>query len=422
MKETSTMGESGSIGSGGSKSATISRPPASKGSKVQSNSAVKKSTSKVGSTANKPAAKNPQEVSNISKDARQADKPNAMAEGITKNWKEKGLETSDGNKLGKYTKTGEGTIEKELLKKGFTLKDIYTKDKQGRTLADQVAQANGIKNQKAIADGKELKLPQRPGAQGMSSADLKPGESKAIQATNGENSSKVTQTKDAQGVTHTENRGSSQGNTATIRQQTDGVATTSVAPIENGTQSNTVQHSPNNQAIDQTTVRAQDGKVSTLYQDIDGKKNSVAERTDGGLKITNPDGQGRGNQTTIPLGPQSGLQSIAQKADELGGSVFPNFFKPQQVTGADAPIGQIGSVDGAQQRDGSSSYNVRQADGNVKQVGQTASGRVLGAVQAVEETASNAWNGIKNFFGGGSSSPNAGIPAEQIFSPSGTII
>lgn len=396
------MGNSSAIGSTTGSGSAAKRPAAkvSSGSKVRS-SAPLRSTAR-GKSPVKPAAKNPSEVASISKDAAKPDKPNAMAEGIKKNWTEKGLETSDGNKLGQYKKTGEGTIEKELLKKGFTMKEIYTKDKQGRTLADQVAQTNGIKDQKKIADGKELTLPQLKGAQGQSSADLKPGQEQAIQASNsnGDTTGKITQKKDSQDVTRTNLEMASQGNRANIPQQTDGNATISIAPVGNGLREVSTQHSPNNEAIDTTVVQGENGRIGFDYKDIDGKRNTEATSGPGGVTLTNPDGQGRGNQTTIPLGPQSGFQRIAQKGDELGGSLLPSFFRPQQVTGLDAPVGQIGSVDGAQQRDGSARYNIRQADGNVQQVGQTASGRLLGAAQSIEDTAFKAWNSVKNFFTG----------------------
>ncbi len=373
----------------------ISTPPGKKSSTIKRSS----SASAPARTASKPANKAPQESSRISADAKKPEKPNAMAEGITKNWKSQGLETSEGNKLGKYTKGGEGTIEKQLLQKGFSLKDIYTKDKQGRTLADQVAQANGIKNQRAIADGKELVLPQRPGAQGVSSGEVKPGEKKSIETVNGANKAEQTVANNGPKGLQVDQRTAAGNNEVKLETQVPQGGTTTGSTFRAGDQvgNRLLAQGPENKGISEIdSVTRPNGDVATNVRDADAVKNTVAQRTDGGLQLSNPDGPKGSVDTTIPLGPQTFPQRIANSLDRAGEYVAPSLVQAQRVSGAENPIGQISSVDGVQRPDGSADYNVRQANGDVQQVGQTPAGPVQSAVKSVEDTLGNAYNGIKN--------------------------
>lgn len=390
-------------------------------------STIKKSSSKsTPAKAAKPANKGPQDSARVSADAKKADKPNAMAEGITKNWKSQGLETSEGNKLGKYTKGGEGTIEKELLKKGFSLKDIYTKDKQGRTLADQVAQTNGIKNQKQIADGKELKLPQRPGAQGVSSGELKPGEAKTVEAVNGANQAQQTITKGKDESLKVDQSTAAGTNRANVTTETGpgGTSTGSVARQGNEVVNNNLTQSANNKAITETQQRTNNGDVQTSVRDADGVPNSTASLQGNQLQVSNPDGQGGGVKNTVGLGPQSISESIGNLGDRVGSYVAPSIFKPQQITGPEGPVNGVSQVSGTQKPDGSARYDIRQGNGQVQSVDQTARGPLQNFGKGVSDTLDSIGSGISSGFNRlfGGSNPNGGIPAEQIFSPSGTII
>lgn len=370
---------------------------AKKSSSVSRTSSGKAAPKKQQSTVSKGS----QDKAKVSGDAKKADKPNAMAEGITKNWKEKGLETSDGNKLGKYTKGGEGTIEKELLKKGFTLKDIYTKDKQGRTLAEQVAQTNGVKDMKKIADGKELKLPQRPGAQGVSSGEVKPGEKKTVETVNGANKAEQTIAKDKDGGLNVNQTTKAGGNEVSVDTKTGpgGTSTGSTARDGKEVVNNNVTQSADNKAITETTQRTNNGDVQTQVRDADGVQNSTAQRTEDGLKVSNPDGGKGGVDTTIPLGPQGIGQRIANTVDRAAEYVAPSLVQSQKVTGGETPVNGVGSVQGVQRPDGSADYTVRQGNGQTSQVGQTADGPVLGAYKAVEHTVGEAYEGVKNTVG-----------------------
>ncbi|MFN8608554.1 MAG: hypothetical protein U0931_13535 [Vulcanimicrobiota bacterium] len=416
-----------------STSSVTSKPSGSSSVKSAPKSGSAKSTKKVSSqkpaSSSKPAtaAKGPKESSSISGDARKAEKPNAMAQGITNNWKAQGLETSEGNKLGKYTKGGEGTIEKELLKKGFSLKDIYTKDKQGRTLADQVAQTNGIKNQKKIADGTELKLPQRPGAQGVSSGDVKPGEKKSIETVNGDNRAQQSIAKGPDGALKVDQSTAAGNNRVDVETKAAPGATStgSTARVGDEVVNNNLTQSPDNKAMTETQQRTNKGDVQTTVRDVDGVANSTAQRKGDELLIQNPDGQKGSVDTSIKLGPQSLSEKAGQLGDRLGSYVAPNFFKPQQITAPEGSVGGLRQVDGVQRPDGSASYNLRQNGGQTQKVEQTERGTLQSLGKKWSDTLDGIGNsissGLKNLFGGGGG-PDAGIPAGEIFSPSGTII
>ena len=369
-----------------------------KSSSVSKSGSASKTTSKQKSGS---VSKGSTDKAKVSSDSKKADKPNAMAEGITKNWQEKGLETSDGNKLGKYTKGGEGTIEKELLKKGFTLKDIYTKDKQGRTLADQVAQTNGIKNQKQIADGKELKLPQRPGAQGVSSGEVKPGEKKTVETVNGANKAEQTIAKDKDGALNVNQTTSAGGNSVGVDTKAGPGATSTGSTAKEGGEvvNNNLTQSADNKAMTETTQRTDKGDVKTQVKDVDGVPDSTVRRTDDGIQVTNPAGGGDKVQSTIGMGPQGLGQRIANTVDKAAEYVAPSLVQAQKVTGGETPVSGVSSVDGVQRPDGSADYTVRQANGQTSQVGQTPDGPVLGAYKAVEHTVGEAYEGVKNTVG-----------------------
>ena len=349
-----------------------------------------------------------------------------MAEGIKKNWADKGLETSDGNKLGKYTKGGEGTIEKELLKKGFTLKEIYTKDKQGRTLADQVAKTNGIKNQKTIADGKELTLPQRPGAQGISASEVKPGESKTVKVENGPNSAQqtISQTPEGPKVDQKTTAQTPQGpNTAQVTTQAPPGSTSVGSVAKDGPEvvNNNLTQTPNNQAITRSEQRTDNGDVRTTVADADKHKNSTVNVTDGGITMNNPDGATKGIDSTIKLGPQSLSERVGRWADNLA----PSWTGAQQTTAPQGPVGGVSQVDGVQRPDGSANYTIRQGNGQTQTVDQTARGTFQNLGKKFSDTIDSVGSRLGSWFGSRNTTTGnngGGIPAEQIFSPSGTII
>ncbi len=409
------------IGSGGSSAASSggsSKKVSSSSNSSSASSTKKKSSSSSASSANK------REKVTISKGANKTEKPNAMAEGIKKNWADKGLEANDGNKLGKYTKGGEGTVEKELLKKGFTLKEIYTKDKQGRTLADQVAQTNGIKNQKKIADGKELTLPQRPGAQGISASEVKNGEKKSVEVQNGSNSAQQSIEKGANGdqtIRQATTADGPQGpNTARVVTQAPPGSTSVGAVAKDGPEvvNNNLTQAPNNEAITRSEQRTRNGDVLTTLADADKNKNSTVNVTDGGITMNNPDGATKGIDSTIKMGPQSGTERFGRWVDNLA----PSWTGAQRTTAPQGPVGGVSQVDGAQRPDGSANYTIRQGNGQTQTVDQTARGTFQNVGKRVSDTIDRIGSRLGSWFGSNNTTSGGGIPAEQIFSPSGTII
>jgi hypothetical protein len=342
-----------------------------------------------------PAA--PSERASITPGAARPEKPNPMAEGITRNWQQQGLETSDGNKLGKYTKGGEGTIEKELLKKGFSLKEIYTKDKQGRTLAEQVAQTNGIKDQRRIADGKELKLPQRPGSKGIGSGEVQPGESKEVKVVNGDTVAQAGISKDPKGAITADQRLQAGRADQPVQHKVEPGGTATVSAHNNGTQA--LVQSPDNKAITEGTQRRVGDQVATTVRDADANPNSVVRTDDKGIQIQNPDGQGQGVRSQIPLGPQSRSERFGNWLD----SWAPQTLGHQQTTAPKGPVEGVRQVDGTTNADGSARFNIRQANGQNQTVDQTKRGFFQDWGKSISDK-------IDSIFSGNQATPAAADP------------
>lgn len=84
-------------------------------------------------------------------------------------------------KVDTWRKGPNDSIEGALRQRGYSLNEIYTKDKSGRTLADRVLADNRLRDHKRIPDGTELKLPFKPGfvPEGSASTQgLQPGQSR----------------------------------------------------------------------------------------------------------------------------------------------------------------------------------------------------------------------------------------------------
>lgn len=119
------------------------------------------------------AVKNPTDKSNVSKDAKAGSDPNAkkLTEGFGDAYGSSKVKTDT------WKKGPNDSIEGMLKGKGFSLKDIYSKGKDGKNMVDKVMSANNIKDAKKIKDGQELNIPDLgKNGGGTATAGLKPGE------------------------------------------------------------------------------------------------------------------------------------------------------------------------------------------------------------------------------------------------------
>lgn len=75
----------------------------------------------------------------------------------------RGAATNTGE-AGTYKKgnSGSSTVEGILRNQGYSLKEIYSKGKDGSTLVDQFNKANGLKDARHLRDGQKYVTPEKP--------------------------------------------------------------------------------------------------------------------------------------------------------------------------------------------------------------------------------------------------------------------
>lgn len=75
----------------------------------------------------------------------------------------RGAATNTGQ-AGTYKKgnTGSSTVEGILRNQGYSLKEIYSKGKDGSNLVDQFNKANGLKDARHLRDGQKYVTPEKP--------------------------------------------------------------------------------------------------------------------------------------------------------------------------------------------------------------------------------------------------------------------
>ena len=249
-----------------------------------------------------PATRKP-DTSSVSADAKAKESGKTdLADSFKDTYKDDGYQT-DKVSTDEWRKGPNDTIEGMLKGKGFSLKDIYSKDKNGQSLVDKVMKANGIKDPRKIADGKELLIPHRgDDAAGVATSGKKPGETE--KATVGEGDKKVKieagKTKDGTNTTKVSDKrikaeGESPG---------DSTVTASKDPKTGDVKTETLQKDKSGQVVTQTNTTTGDDKSTA---DIKARKGKLDGKADSGsVEVEN-----RGTKQKLKFG--DGDDSKAEK-------------------------------------------------------------------------------------------------------------
>jgi hypothetical protein len=204
-----------------------------------------------------------------------------------------------------YKKGKNDTLEGMLRNQGYSLQDIYNKDKNGKTLIDHVASANNLKNPNIIQDGAKIKIPGRENSESLSSMDLKEGESQTSEVKNNEvgvgTESKMEKKKDGSselGV-KTNNK---QNPDAELSTQTkvgkDGRIDTNSTATEKGVETNTVAQNKDGSAVTQEKQTATAEGTNAKFKDIDKKGDNLdVKATSNRVDIANKGSEAGGDVT-----------------------------------------------------------------------------------------------------------------------------
>jgi hypothetical protein len=233
----------------------------------------------------------PADASKISGEARTegTEKPANPYQGISDNFS---TVTVDPWKKGKND-----TIEGMLRNQGYSLKDIYSKDKNGQTLIDQVAKANNLKNPNLIQDGAELKIPKKGDSASISSADRSIAEDMAHSSdvTNQDAGTTVSSAifkptdGSAQAIGDVDNKSNPDANLRTYNGVgKDGRIDSNAASVPGGVESHAVSQNSNGSAVSEQRLEGNANGSSASIKDLDRKKDLSGSANADSVGVTNP--------------------------------------------------------------------------------------------------------------------------------------
>ena len=318
--------------------------------------------------------------------------------------------TVDGWKKGKND-----SVEGILRNQGYSLRDIYTKDKDGKTLIDRVAETNGLKNPNVIHPGQNLQVPTREKSESLSSKDLKPGEEQSSQVKNKDagvtTDSKMSRDEEGNnrldvGVSNKENPDAGLSTTTTA--PPDGRIDSNSRVTEDGTETNTVAMNGNGSAVTGEQIQAGQDSTSVTISDLDKNKNLGVEADSDSVSVTNP-GSGKSGDVTsqVDISEESQDGAVENLARRVNDFIFGGPEKPQAASAEGAS-----DVNVTRDAEGRATVTVT-VNGEKKEILQTAGDtddsllervgeKVDNAISTVGDAASSAWDTVTGWFGGGS--------------------
>lgn len=233
------------------------------------------------------------------------------------------------------------SVEGILRNQGYSLKEIYTKDENGKTLIDHVASVNNLKNPNVIQPGQSLTVPTREGSESLSSMDLEAGETQSSKVRNEQAGIQTdsTMSKDESGTSKLDIKVNNDNNRNTeLSSQTtsEGRIDTTTRTTDGGTESNTVSMNQNGTAVSQERITAEKDGTEVHVKDIDGNVNMSVSADANTVRIKNP-GSGAGD---IDMELDISEESSDGRLENLGRKINDFLFGP-----GEQPEG--GSVEGA---------------------------------------------------------------------------
>ncbi len=196
------------------------------------------------------------------------------------------------------------TVEGMLRNQGYSLQDIYNKDKDGKTLIDHVAQANNLRNPNLIRDGAELRIPSRANSESLSSMDLQNGESQKSEVSSEQagvtTESEMSKDKDGNStldVKVNNDNSKDAGLSTETKVGEGGRIDTNSTGTDKGVETNTVAMNKNGSAVTQERIDATADGTDVKIKDIDRTGDNLHGTADANsVQVTNP---GTGNSGDV---------------------------------------------------------------------------------------------------------------------------
>ena len=262
--------------------------------------------------------------------------------------------TVDGWKKGKND-----CLEHILLNQGYSMKEIYGKGDDGKSMLQTIANQNGLKDPNVLRPGQSLTIPKK--GEAASTEGLKPGETAEAKVDTGERSTKLTAERTEDGKTMTTDVNNGGGSLevktevgdkgridANVRQQGDHVVTQEVAKNSNGS------------AITQTTTDAGPDGTHVQIRDTDksGPNSTASVDEHGNVTFDNPGAKPNdGVNTTV--GDNQGLaETVGEWGDNVG-----RWITGQPRGDEAVSVDNARGVDVNRRADGSQTVTIDQANG-----------------------------------------------------------
>jgi hypothetical protein len=303
------------------------------------------------------------------------------------------------------------SLEGILRNQGYSLKDIYTKDAQGKTMIDQVAAQNGLKNPNLIQPGQKLQVPHKEGSESLSTRDLKNGEQQSAQVANQDAGLKadIGVSKDADGnstsqtkITNDQNHSLNTSSTTTV--SAGGRIDSSAAPTKGGVKTSEVAMNSDGSAVTDHTIEATPDKTVETFRDADKTANLGVKADNNSVTVTNPGGKNGDVATTV---------DISEKSTD---GFFENLFAGRYCcynndSGEKVDVSGASNVTVTKNQDGSVSV-LGTVNGKEVELKRTAGNRDDGAlerfgagidhgIKAVTDTVSDAASSVWSWVSGG---------------------
>lgn len=256
----------------------------------------------------------------------------------------------------KWQKGRNDCLERALRNQGYSLKDIYARGKDGKTMLQRVAEDNGLKDPNKIADGKELTIPRKENT--VTAEGLKPGQKITREAEDAQGKMAVTAQRNADGTKSidTDTKTASPVSSG-LTVPPGGAAHGDVKKTSQGLESSVHGENAGGDArTDIKTVATPEGTHTTIT-DSDKKKNLDGAIDQDGVYARNP-GKKEGDdvESGVQHGPKSRLESIGSWLDQKINPWGPSVDPPREFNGAD-------KVDHVKKPDGSVQVTASGPDG-----------------------------------------------------------
>jgi hypothetical protein len=297
--------------------------------------------------------------------------------------------TVDGWKKGKND-----CLEHILINQGYSMNEIYGKGTDGKSMLQNIAAQNGLKDPNVLRPGQKLNIPKK--GEAASTEGLKPGEKAEAKVDTGERSTKLTAERSDDGkkmTTEVNNGGASvevktevgdKGRIdANVRRDGDNVTTQEVAKNSNGS------------AITQTTTKAgpEGTQVSIRDTDKTGPNSKVNVDDRGNVTVNNP-GAKENDGVRTQVGNNQGL---AERVGEWGDNVG-RWITGERRADEAVEVNNAGAVNVDRRQDGSQTVTITDAQGDKTVHNRNADWALQRGGRWVDEQASRLGSWVSSWF------------------------